>query len=375
MGKEGYFEAIATLVGTVIGAGVLGIPYVIAKVGLLAGIIQIILIGSAILLTNLHLGEVILRTPGKHQLTGYAERYLGKWGRRIMTFSMVFGIYGALIAYIIGGGTVLSTIFGGNPLFFSLLFFIIFSIVVYIGLKLIKGVELYLGLAFLTIVLAIVGFSWNKMSLSNMTTFNPAMIFFPYGAILFAFMGAAALPEMKEILIKERKRLKKAIIIGSLIPLFIYLIFAVVVVGVTGANTSEVATVGLGEVLGEKMVVFGNLFAFFAMATSFLTLGLALKEMYNYDYGLNKGISWALTCFVPLFIFLWGVTGFIRTISIAGSIAGGTGGVLIVLMFWKAKKKGKRKPEYTIFSKTRILGWILILIFILGIINTVVNLV
>lgn len=375
MGKEGYFEAIATLVGTVIGAGVLGVPYVIAKVGLLAGIIQIILIGSAILLTNLHLGEVILRTPGKHQLTGYAERYLGKWGRRIMTFSMVFGIYGALIAYIIGGGTVLSTIFGGNPLFFSLLFFIIFSIVVYIGLKLIKGVELYLGLAFLTIVLAIVGFSWNKMSLSNMTTFNPAMIFFPYGAILFAFMGAAALPEMKEILIKERKRLKKAIIIGSLIPLFIYLIFAVVVVGVTGANTSEVATVGLGEVLGEKMVVFGNLFAFFAMATSFLTLGLALKEMYNYDYGLNKGISWALTCFVPLFIFLWGVTGFIRTISIAGSIAGGTGGVLIVLMFWKAKKKGKRKPEYTIFSKTRILGWILILIFILGIINTVVNLV
>lgn len=375
MGKEGYFEAIATLVGTVIGAGVLGIPYVVAKTGLLIGVVEIILIGLAILLTNLLLGEVILRTPGNHQLTGYAEKYLGKWGRRFMTFSMVFGIYGALIAYIIGEGTVLSAIFGGNPLFFSLLFFIIFASIIYIGLKLIKGVELYLGLAFLTIVIAIVGFSWNKVSFSNMTTLNFNMVFFPYGAILFAFLGAAAIPEVKEILIKDRKRLKKAIIIGSLIPLFVYLLFAVAVVGVSGVNTSELATIGLGEVLGEKMVVFGNLFAAFAMATSFLTLGLALKEMYNYDYGFNKAVSWALTCFVPLLIFLWGITNFIKTISIAGSIAGGFEGVVIVLMFWKAKKMGKRKPEYSIFNKTKVFGWILIFIFILGVINTIWNLV
>ena len=37
------WEAIATLVGTIIGAGILGIPYVIAKAGFWTGIFDIVL--------------------------------------------------------------------------------------------------------------------------------------------------------------------------------------------------------------------------------------------------------------------------------------------------------------------------------------------
>ena len=92
---------------------------------------------------------------------------------------------------------------------------------------------------------------------------------------------------MKEEL-KNPKRLKKAIIIGTLIPIFLYLLFAFAVIAALGINTTEIATIGLGKFFGEIMVIFGNLFAVFAMTTGFFALGLGLKQMYNYDYKIKK---------------------------------------------------------------------------------------
>ena len=116
MKQKLFWEAIATMVGTIIGAGVLGLPYVVSQAGFLTGMITILGVGLVVLLLYLYLGETVLRTKGFHQLTGYAEKYLGKWGKGLMTFAMVFGTYGALIAYLIGEGEALAAIFGGEPL-------------------------------------------------------------------------------------------------------------------------------------------------------------------------------------------------------------------------------------------------------------------
>src|SRR3989344_4169379 len=113
MAKKEVFQAIATLTGMIIGAGVLGIPYVVAKAGILLGIIDIVAIGLVVLSMHLFLGEVVLRTPGNHQLTGYAEIYLGKRGKALMMISALIGMYGALLAYIMGEGEALAAIFGG----------------------------------------------------------------------------------------------------------------------------------------------------------------------------------------------------------------------------------------------------------------------
>ncbi|MBS3140412.1 hypothetical protein J4479_05415 [Candidatus Woesearchaeota archaeon] len=88
--------AIFTLVGTIIGAGILGIPYVVAKAGVLYGLILMVAIGIAFVYLNLFAGEVILRTNGHHQLTGYAGKYLGKIGKCFMALSLFVNIYGAL---------------------------------------------------------------------------------------------------------------------------------------------------------------------------------------------------------------------------------------------------------------------------------------
>src|SRR3989338_7563578 len=101
MVKSKFFPGLAILVGTTIGAGFLGIPYVVSKSGFFPGLAYLIFVFSFILLVKLYLGEISFRTKGNHQLTGYAERYIGKWGKILMFLSMFFVIFGALFAYLV----------------------------------------------------------------------------------------------------------------------------------------------------------------------------------------------------------------------------------------------------------------------------------
>jgi len=59
---------------------------------------------------------------------------------------------------------------------------------------------------------------------------------------------------------------------------------------------------------------------------------------------------------------------FTRILSIGGVVSGGLIGVLVLFMVKKAKKKGNRKPEYSIPVNWWIIG-LLSLIFILGILS------
>jgi len=346
MGKKPLYQAIATLTGTVIGAGILGIPFVIAKAGFWTGVINIVILGLVSMLLYLYLGETVLRTKGKHQLTGYAEKYLGQKGKLLMMFSMIFGIYGALVAYLIGVGQAAAAMFGGNAILYTLLFFIIVASLIYSGLRKVANAELYL-LPFMLLVVALIAFlSYKHIDLINFTPLNIYALLVPYGVVLFAFLGATAIPEMQMELEKNAKYMKKAIIIGMLIPMITYLLFAVFIVGVTGLSTTQISTIGLGQAIGPHMIFIGNIFAVLSMTTSFLALGLALQQMYTFDYGLTKKLSWILTCVAPLIIVFSGFTTFSKALNISGIIAGGLTGVLIVLMAIKAKTMGNRKPEY-----------------------------
>ena len=378
-GKKGFFAnhkfvmAVATLIGTIVGAGVLGIPYVIAKSGFLYGTILILLVGAAFLFLNLFTGEIVLRTKEQHQLTGYMEKYLGKWGKNLMMFSMVFGIYGALTAYLIGEGQVLKIIFGGPAWIYTLLFFAIVAIIIYKGVKAMGKVELVV-ISLLVVVVFLIGLlSYDKIDLSNLSTFHPAFFFLPYGVILFAFIGTASVPEMQEELENEKHKLKKALIWGSVIPVLLYALFSFIVISIVGLNNFElllpnerIATVALSVYANPTLGLFANIFAIFTMFTTFLTLGVALMEMYEYDYHLKKSMAFALTMFLPLGLALSGFTTFIATLGITGAIAGGVDGILIVLAYWKAKKLGDRKPEYSL-RVSKLVGMVLILMFALGI--------
>lgn len=370
---EKTWYAVATMLGMIIGAGVLGIPYAFAKSGLLYGLINLAVVGFFVTIINLQLGEVILRTNGKHQLTGYAEKYLGGWGKELMALSMVLGIYGAMIAYLIGSGETLASLFGGSPIFYTLVYFVVFSSFIYAGIKSISRTEAFFMFVKLALFLAVLVsiFAFIKIDSIVSRPFSLSTSFFPFGVVLFSLLGMASIPEAREVLEKDTKKFKRVVLLGSIIPIAVYAIFGAVFVMALGGNITEVATVALQNISAFSFIV-GSFFAVFAMTTAYLANGLALQEMYNYDYKINRKIAFALTCIIPLALIFFGVKSFIKTIGVAGAFSGGLAAVLVTLMFYAAKKKGERLPEYKL-KRNIILSAIAIAVFIAGMVFELIS--
>ncbi len=363
-----YYEAIATLTGCIIGAGILGIPFVLVRAGFWTGMLVIIVLGLAMLLVHLLIGEISLRSTKCHQLVGYAEKYLGRPGKYFMAASMVIGIYGAMIAYTLGVSESLAAVFGGAQWFWAFAFYLLMSLLLYGGLQILEKSELLmegLKLFVFAAILAVL-FSSRHFSSDKLVGFSWYNVLIPYGVVLFAYIGTAAIPEVRQEMIKCKLLTKRAIIIGSVIPIIAYALFAIAVVGVTGIATTEVATISLAYLVGGFGFILLHLFAVLAMASSFVALGYALKDSYRFDFGIQHSWAWLLTVLVPVLFMLFGVHSFVRTLETAGIFAGGIAGIVIVLTHFKAKRMSERKPEYSI--KMNWLGYsALIALFTIGI--------
>lgn len=340
--------AAVSLIGTIIGAGIFGIPYIMARSGVLISLFYFLILGVVVITLHLLYGEIILRTKGKHRIVGYAEKYLGKKAKFIIGVSAIVGAVGALLAYLILAGHFLNIIFPSiSPLQFSLIAWAVLSFFVFWGIKSIAWSELFLGIGFLIVIFLIFFFSFPKIDSGNFILANKNFIFLPYGIILFSLIGWNAIPEIEGIL--TNKRDLKRVIFGSLmIVLGFTFLFGLIISGVTGGATTQEAFQGLLPVLGRKIMILGGLFGFFAVATSFLVIGNYLKNTLRFDYKLPYALSFAIACFSPLVLFLAGFKEFILVIGFVGVLLGLIEGIAIVLIYQRAKKTGERTPEYSL---------------------------
>lgn len=358
-----FFEAVAVMLGSVIGAGILGLPFAVAKVGWFIGLIYIATLGVLVMGLNLMLGEITLRTKEPMQLAGLAGKYLGRRGKTIMAAVTLFSSFGALLAYLIGEGEVLRGFFGGTAFFWSLLFWLVSSFFVYLGLSFVKKVDILLTLIILGIVLLISFISAPQIKLPHLSTVSFKNILLPFGVILFALQGASAIPQVKEILPSSQKRMKAAIVAASLVVISVYILFTTAVLGVTGKETTEVATLGLGKKLGASVLILANLFALFAMGTCFLNISLSLKRVFIWDFKVPRFWAWFLTAIIPLILFLFGLRSFIDTIDVVGSVFGSLSAILIIMIYWRAKQKGDLTPHRFRLHHTLLLSVLIIIVF------------
>ncbi len=266
---------------------------------------------------------------------------------------------GESISFLISGNSSYTTLFG-------ILFGVGMSGLLWRGMKALKKYEKIVVSIVLGLLVVIFFMFFNKIEVANLIYFNVGNIILPFGVILFAFLAFYAIPEVKIVLYKKEKLMKKVLIFGTLISVIFYSLFALVVVGFKGVETPEIATLALGTVF-----VFLGIFAMF---TSWLALGNALDESFRFDEKLKKYKSWIFTALVPILLFLlirfFEFFSFTRILSIGGVVSGGLLAVLIMLMVKKAKKKGNRKPEYSMPVNWFIIGF-LILIFVLGVIREI----
>jgi len=374
---KNFVLALAVLIGTTVGAGIFGIPYAIVKSGIIPGFFYFIVLGGTVMFLHLFLGEIVLRTEGKHRLIGYAQKYLGKREKLFVTFSTIFGIIGSLLAYIIIGGNFLKIICASwlniDSFYFSLFLGVALSLFIFRGIKLIAPAELLTNILFFSIIFIIFLFALPKVNFQNFTLFNPKYIFLPYGILLFSFVGWTAIPEINDIFKapKDKKNYKKIIILASIIVVILYSLFALTIIGISGKSTTEEALLGLEPFLGPKVILLGALFGLIVISDSILVLALYLRNALIYDYNLSKNLSFLISCGAPLILFLIGFRSFIETIGLIGTVIGALEGIAIILIFRKAKKLGDRKPEYNLKIPS-LLMYLFVLIFIIGTISQVV---
>jgi tyrosine-specific transport protein len=362
-----FWWATFTLSGTIMGAGILGLPYVFTKSGFLIGVFWLIFLGTIVLFVNLCMGEITLRTKENHQLPGHAKKHLGPFAGKIMLFALVFGIYSALLAYLVGEGESLSRLLPGNinPIFLGIGFWLIMTLILREGLRALKKVETYGVIAIILIILGMFIKFFPRIEPANLLIINEPNFTLPIGVVLFAILGFASIPELRKEIKGEEKYFKKAIILGSIIPIILYIIFSAIFIGVLGNKITEVATLSFGPFI----IILG----IFTMLTSYIALSFALKDTFKEDLKLNSKINFLLTSIVPLIIYLliskWGLLSFTKILGIGGVVSGGLTGIIILLTCKKSKKtkRNKNNPEIKMP-----LNWLLILIlsiiFISGII-------
>jgi tyrosine-specific transport protein len=357
--------AIATLSGTIIGAGLFALPYITLKLGFWVILGYFLILGGFITLIHLFFGELALETPDFKRLPGFAKLYLGKKGQIIAYISTILSIFGALLAYLILGGEflaeLLEPVLGGSTLFYTVFYFIVAAAVIFHGIKAVAKIEFW-GLILFFVILFAIFFRGGSLIAADNLFASPdwSLLFLPYGVILFSLWGATLIPEIEEMLGEKRKAILKIIPIAILIPALVYLFFVYLILGITGDQTTESALTGLKDVLGNGIVSLALVFGLLTTFTSFITLGLTLKKVFWYDLKFKKILSWAITCFLPLFLYLAGVKSFIAVIGVVGGIMLAIDGILILLMYKKLR------PERKIFV------YPLILLLLGGIIYSVI---
>jgi len=372
-----FLKAFSIYLGTVIGVGIFGLPFVALRAGFFVVVSYFLCMALVAILINFLYGEVILGTKEMHRLPGYVGKYLGEKWKRITFLVITIGLMGALLAYLIIGGQFLNFFLGpylgSNPTLYTLLFFGLGAYLVFRGIKSVSGVELSLLIVLFIILATFFIKAFPSINISYFKTLNPKFLFFPYGVILFSLWGSAVIPEIKEALAAcstgrsgLRIRLRRVMFWGTIVAVAIYLFFIVIVLGVSGPVTSEEAISGLEKVLGSNVVKLGFIFGVITCFTSFLTLALTLKKVFWYDFGISKNFAWFLTCFPPLFLFFLGIRGFIGVISFTGAISLGIEGIIIVFLyreFLKKKFSQKINPVFYLLAGIFVLGIILELVY------------
>lgn len=344
-----YWQAVAVMIGYIIGVGMFGLPFITSKTGLVLFFFYLIFLGLVQYFVHLVYADMIVATKKYHRLPGYANIYLGKVGKHLVFISKLLGDYGALLAYIIISGIflhqLLGKFLGGGPFLYATIVFLIEAIIVLFGVRLITKVELYMS-ALLFIVVGIIFFkSFSYASFSNFLPsgnfafFDWHYLFLPYGVMLVALDGSNTLPMVSKIVRRHPEKFKSVIRTSMILSVLVIVIFVLSIVGISGAKTSEDALSGIKMIIDNGVVSFALILGLFSMMTSFLGVAEALRETFLWDYKINKKLSWFLVVAVPYILYCLGFDKLIAVVGLSGAIAGGFSAIILIFAFMRMREQ------------------------------------
>lgn len=310
---------ILLLLGTIIGAGIFSLSAALKEAGALYFVGLLFCLSYLLGNINWYYHQIIESVKSKHQLPGYVQIILGKKAATLATCLLLFSTLGALLAYLIIGGTFMANALGVPANTGSMIFYaVVFSLVLLTGKKLLALDNIFVAIKiFLLVFIIMIGFV-NKTWLYDTVPLIGHYPWAVYGAILFSLTGFSIIPELK----KDSHVLKSISISQGLVAV-LYLLFAV----------SLYPFLSSGTVLIHN--IWFDITGVFAILTPYLMLTLVGYDLLTKDLHISKRVSQFFMLLIPFVLFALGFQSFIQVISFTGGVFFGGIALLITRMYQK----------------------------------------
>lgn len=358
MGK--ILGGILLVSGTTIGAGMLALPIATGLAGFYPSLVLFSAYWLFLTFTAFLMLEVALWMPPNANLISMARQTLGRWGEGLSWIVYLYLLYALLTAYLAGGGAILLDLIAsirqtsiplwGGPL----LVMALFSLFVYKGhgpVDIINRI-LMAGLV-LAYFLLVAGLAPHvNATLLQRADWSALLIGSSVVATSFGFH--IIIPSLVAYLERDVSKLRWSILIGSLVPLIVYIVWEMVALGIlplegtNGLNSgyqngSNGATLLADFLKNPSVVWIARLFSLFAIVTSFLGVSLSLNDFLADGFKIKKTrpgrlLLYAMTFLPPLTIALYDPRAFLSALEYAGAF-----GVVILLgllpalMVWRGR--------------------------------------
>lgn len=335
-----FWGASSLVAGTTVGAGMLAFPLVTLKLGLLVSFVIMIACFIVMYVTAVLTAKVIMTHSKTPLALPIVAEKMGKTGAALLGHAVtVILFYSLMTAYIVGGASILKNFL---PLPDSLVM-ITFALV--LGGLIVGNPRhwdyanrlLFAGLVgvFATILLTLAPCCTLPESPMPLSEIGMIKILSSVPIFFTAFAFHGSIPVVMGIVGFNLKSLKKSFLVGSLIPLVIYLLWQYTAFTAFPAAQKALWVSSHDEGLGEFLRVLGSqagvpalqsftsVFGFLAIITSFIGVGLGLCA-YLQDLAARKGGSvlsgvrlfW-LAVGIPLGFAIIYPTGFLEALGFA----------------------------------------------------------
>jgi tyrosine-specific transport protein len=356
--------------GTTIGAGMLALPIITGFAGFIPSVLLLIVFWAYMTYTAFLVLETNLWMEKDTNLMTMASRTLGRPGEVLSWLVYLFLLYSLTTAYIAGSGPIVidfvKTLTGYQPPLWSgsIPLLVIFGFFVYRGTKTVDYANrvLMFGLVIAYGLLLIFLTPHVQPALLAYTHWRDVLVAVSVVATSFGFH--IIIPSLTTYMDGNVKRLKKTILIGSAIPLLVYIVWEALTLGIIPLNGANSITEGYQQgsngaymvsMLLKNSVIsqVARFFAFFAIVTSFLGVSLSLLDFLADGLAIKKNpkgraLLYALTFGPPLVITLYDPRAFISALEYAGAFGVVVLlGLLPALMVWSGRYRKGYVTKYT----------------------------
>lgn len=337
------WEAACIITGYGIGAGILSMPYMVARNGVILSTLILILALLASYVLHLMIAEIALKEGNGGQIISCLNRFLfrGK-GKQILTVFffvlMAVILVTNLAAYISGAEEIIVGLLPIPSIAAKLLFYVVAASVVLFGLKAVGVSEKIAVTVIFALIAALAGASLlnirNPLSLSA-GSLNDALAY--YGLAMFAMSAFFSVPQAVEGLGGDRKKIRKAVFLGLLNNFILILVISVCSL-LSSTEITELAMVGWSAGIGLWAQVIGGVFTVLAMLTTYWSLSLALGGIVDDMLHTGTKISWLLATLPSLIVVLFDLAGFMDLMRTAGGLIAIIIAVMVVPAYHNARR-------------------------------------